>query len=775
MAPIKPLFSSDRIPSDGKSPFTELYKPDLIQGSLDSENDGPPVIMRVTAQQKTPVRTNVESEKGAASVELPNGVQGDRRLCGVDEEAVETKEPVETYSPRTKALRRDPSYRQALANRKSRCPQQKEEKSEDVVSQEHDTPSTGDMASPNAVNSTLDESPESTSSLKRNLFPAKERTQGRPAWASRLNNGCTMKGAGDREENVNSLKVASVDSPEERAFESEKAEGASDVEPSAHLSVRDRIRALGGGGNIISSKRTDLRSSRLSPLNSQSNVDSSPAQGSQGPPIASRPVANAAARTGRDVFSSVDESDESQQQGSRKSFDTGASQAGPLGASPPDSQSQNNDRRFETEGNITPRNHFLEAAHLAATVDEVSPQDRYRRRWEATDETTATEESREVSDVNSLRSFFEAPASVPTGESDDDDDRTVESLRSKFEPEPEKVEELSGVSKMRAMFEKRNQTAASNKGFGGNNSVTDAFSKFEATGSSRSVRNGRHSLQPLKTGRDCMSPDSETDHVVAGSKAVSKSAPSKLSLARSQAISFKPSSNTEESGAGNKNQRGATDSPQFMSVAERIRALKLQQYSETSLKTEEERKVHSEPKKMTGRPSMSMQFESDKKMPMQPSEASAAAISPQCLTENKSEQEDALTAAETVPASQDPKAAKDSSRYYPSESKAREETEPKAPVARGSSYPSIMDRINAFSRVSKNLGVDSNAKESPSGDVQPSTARAKPQQTSTARHGSKGEVPLTSSHPQPEKAETRAAQEELNQSFPRGRSSRKCY
>ena len=98
------------------------------------------------------------------------------------------------------------------------------------------------------------------------------------------------------------------------------------------------------------------------------------------------------------------------------------------------------------------RNSFVLAAHLAATADEVSPQDRYRRRFRYTDDTTATDGSREISDVQSLKSFFEASvATIPSDE--DSDDRTVESLRSKFESIPEKQDEPSGVSKMRAMWE----------------------------------------------------------------------------------------------------------------------------------------------------------------------------------------------------------------------------------------------------------------------------------------------------------------------------------
>jgi hypothetical protein len=325
------------------------------------------------------------------------------------------------------------------------------------------------------------------------------------------------------------------------------------------------------------------------------------------------------------------------------------------------------------------RNSFVLAAHLAATADEVSPQDRYRRRFRYTDDTTATDGSREISDVQSLKSFFEASvATIPSDE--DNDDRTVESLRSKFEPIPEKQDEPNGVSKMRAMWENPKSASSGRSAAEGN----DIFTKFEPKTkrwTPPATNNTRRTFKALN-GSPAVASAANTARV--------SSAPSKLQLQTRPSRSpppkpedMDPRRQTQEQAAIAKDQWEPTaDGPKVMSVAERIRALKSKQSPDTG-----------------------------KKQP-----AVAPSVSARNVPGNARSSPEPSSTNRDLP--RDPPAANESQRVRPDGAAGpKEEISPKEEAlhrpgaAQFGAFPSVKDRVSAFSsgKTQQSSHVQSNA------------------------------------------------------------------
>ena len=374
---------------------------------------------------------------------------------------------------------------------------------------------------------------------------------------------------------------------------------------------------------------------------------------------------------------------------------------------------------FKTDDNKTPRKSLVLAAHLAATVDDVSPQDRYRRRFQNTDETTATDGSQEISDVQSLRSFFEGSlATAPSDEDEDSDDRTVESLRSKFETVPEKEEEPSAVSKMRAMFEKPKKSVASKKEFGGNEAVSDAFTKFQPdtprwTPSSSANKGAIQAMRSLKQSQ-FTSPENEAVLTSSARKAVVTSAPSKLqstsAFARSPPKPEDSGRRREARVTVDKTEEENTSAPQRMSVAERIRALKLAQSpSKPACLVQGTNDVS---KQAAEHPSASAQNTKEED-PAAPTESPTVVVSHLRWKGKQTVSVSPKTASKDQPPFRDTHTDVQPERSLRPAVQADADAQMMAKASQGASFRSVKDRINAFSGKSElSSGADNTLKSS---------------------------------------------------------------
>jgi hypothetical protein len=580
--------------------------------------------------------------------------------------------------------------------------------------------------------STSKSSPPSSSLSVRdriNKFsPPKDATNYVPPWAAKLKGKRAINK--DQQEGFDHDVSAGKDSPETRAaldetdennhdkqygrkpLNSDEVRGISALKPSPlSSSVRDRIRALSAGKS---------EPSRLTPINVQMIVDTSPPKRGDGQSRdGSQPV------TSTTVQSTGDDSQTNS--GTTSSFSVNRSPAGalPLNAIPSQATlPEDSSEKIQIEAKYpkTSRNRLVLGAHLAATVDDVSPQDRYRWRSKKVDDATVTDDSQDVSDVRSLKSFFEASlATAPSDESgDDDDDRTVESIRSIFEPAPKK-EEPSAVSKMRAMFEKQT-TAATGEKFAGNNAVSDAFIKFQPSGPRRSPTKW---VQPSKFKSPFASPGDDVDVPASSAKqAVTKSAPSKLqsSVFQSPFASERPEAKSEdrnyrrrfhESAADGKTTERAPVDPPVMSVAERIRALKLKQNHQKQMDSGVGGGDDA-PENPPTLPSVSPQSIRKGMSPLQAPETATAIVSPQSWKCEKPSPVTSDASGKDRTAPRDPNVAAKSKESSPLADGTEQSSSVKLSGGNGASYPSVMDRINVFSGNAETMFESDTVQKSPS-------------------------------------------------------------